>query len=304
MKAGADMKIAGKIACVSLLLIITKLKGTVGNNKKSAAVGDSFALICSNKSDVIMVTWKISPKTGGHCTLGYRADLNQTNRTNCTENMSWKSRPDRDPTLQIQPVGRASEGNYICEMATREGNFHQTYHLTVLVPPELTVYCDSRGNPVCKAVAGKPAAQIWWVPASSSRPEEEDHGDETVTILSTFTGNGTDVNSATCFVSHPAMSYNQSIACPSKDFTPYISIIPGFLSIVIFIALIYYFKLHGGRLCHKSKPPETAPTHSLPDDITEVEPYTTYVQKENVIYNSVSDLTVEQNLPRGLLPVT
>nr|XP_025968085.1 cell surface glycoprotein CD200 receptor 1-B-like [Dromaius novaehollandiae] len=164
-----------------------------------------------------MVTWKISPKTGGHCTLGYRADLNQTNRTNCTENMSWKSRPDRDPTLQIQPVGRASEGNYICEMATREGNFHQTYHLTVLVPPELTVYCDSRGNPVCKAVAGKPAAQIWWVPASSSRPEEEDHGDETVTILSTFTGNGTDVNSATCFVSHPAMSYNQSIACPSRQ---------------------------------------------------------------------------------------
>ncbi|NXE45831.1 MOR1B protein, partial [Casuarius casuarius] len=176
-------------------------------------VGDRFVLICSNKSDVIMVTWKISPKTGGHCTLGYRADLNQTNRTNCTENMSWKSRPDRDPTLQIQPVGRASEGNYICEMATREGNFHQTYHLTVLVPPELTVYCDSRGNPVCKAVAGKPAARIWWVPASSSSPEEEDHGDETVTILSTFTGNGTDVNSATCFVSHPAMSYNQSIAC-------------------------------------------------------------------------------------------
>lgn len=36
----------------------------------------------------------------------------------------------------------------------------------------------------------------------------------------------------------------------------------------------------------------------------EVEPYTTYVQKENVIYNSVSDLTAEQNLPQGLSPAT
>nr|XP_009673565.1 PREDICTED: cell surface glycoprotein CD200 receptor 1-B-like [Struthio camelus australis] len=83
------------------------------------------------------------------------------------------------------------------------------------VPPELTVYCDSRGNPVCKAVAGKPAARIRWVPESNSSPEEEDHGDGTVTVLSTFTGNGTNLNSTTCFVSHPAMIHNQSIACLS-----------------------------------------------------------------------------------------
>lgn len=36
----------------------------------------------------------------------------------------------------------------------------------------------------------------------------------------------------------------------------------------------------------------------------EVEPYTTYVQKENVIYNSVSDLTVGQNLPQDLCTET
>lgn len=36
----------------------------------------------------------------------------------------------------------------------------------------------------------------------------------------------------------------------------------------------------------------------------EVEPYTIYVQKENVIYNSVSDLTMGKNLPQGLSPAT
>ncbi|XP_067157857.1 cell surface glycoprotein CD200 receptor 1-B-like isoform X2 [Apteryx mantelli] len=216
MKAGVDMKTVGKIVCVSLLLIITKLMGRVGNTKVSAAVGDSCVLSCPNKSDVFMVIWKINPKTGGHCTLGYRADLKQTNNTNCTENMSWKWRTDHDPTLHIRPVGRASEGNYTCEVVTEEGNFHLTYHLTVLVPPKLTVYCDSRGNPVCKAVAGKPAAQIRWAPESYSSPEKEDHGDGTVTVLSTFMGNGTDVNSTTCLVSHAAMNHNQTIACLSN----------------------------------------------------------------------------------------
>ncbi|NXA40706.1 MOR1B protein, partial [Eudromia elegans] len=176
-------------------------------------VGGSLVLTCPNKSDVTLITWKIKPKTGGHCILGYRADWKQANRTNCTENINWKSGPEHDPALQIRPVERASEGNYTCEMAAEDGSFRMTYHLTVLVPPKVTVYCDSRGNPVCQAAAGKPAAQISWVPGSHSGPEQQDLGDGTVTVLSTFLGNGSDVKSANCVVSHPALAHNESIAC-------------------------------------------------------------------------------------------
>ncbi|XP_010226456.1 PREDICTED: cell surface glycoprotein CD200 receptor 1-A-like, partial [Tinamus guttatus] len=216
MKAEFDMTIAGKTLCVSLLLIIAKLMGTVGNiREETAAVGGSLVLTCPNKSEVLLVTWKIKPKAGGHCILGYRADWKQSNRTNCTENITWKSGPEHDPALQIQPVQRASEGNYTCETAAGAGNFHMTYHLTVLVPPKVAVYCDSRGNPVCQAAAGKPPARISWVPRSSSSPEHEDLGDGTATVRSTFMGNGSDVKNATCLVSHPAMNHNQSVACGS-----------------------------------------------------------------------------------------
>ncbi|NWI10524.1 MOR1B protein, partial [Crypturellus soui] len=176
-------------------------------------VGGSLVLTCPSKSEVILVTWKIKPKTGGHCVLGYRVDLNQSNRTNCTDNITWKSGPDHDPALQIRPVERASEGNYTCETAARDGNFHITYHLTVLVPPTVAVYCDSRGNPVCQAAAGKPPARISWVPGSSSSPEQEDLGDGTVTVRSTFMGNVSDEKNVICLVSHPAMNHSQSIAC-------------------------------------------------------------------------------------------
>ncbi|XP_009288073.1 PREDICTED: cell surface glycoprotein CD200 receptor 1-A [Aptenodytes forsteri] len=307
MKAGANMKIAGKTLCVFVLLAITKVMRTVGNNRVSAMVGNSSVLTCPPKSNTTMVTWKISPKVGGPCTLGYRADQNKTDRTNCSDSMNWKFRPDRDPALEIRQVGIAHEGSYTCEVVATEGNFHKTYHLTVLVPPRLTLYCDDQGTPVCKAAAGKPAAQVSWVLESNSTPKEEGHDNGTVTVLSKFTAYSTNVTNTTCVVSHPAGNQSKSIAChPSKNngFILYVSIILCFLGIITFVAAIYYFKLHRDRLCHKTKPPETAPTHSLQDDTMEVEPYTTYVQKENIIYSSVSDLTVGQNLPQGLSPAT
>ncbi|XP_014802630.1 PREDICTED: cell surface glycoprotein CD200 receptor 1-A-like [Calidris pugnax] len=256
----------------------------------------SSVFTCPQKSNITMVTWKISPKVGGPCTLGYRADQNKTDRTNCSDSMNWKFRPDRDPTLEIRQVKIAHEGNYTCEVVAPEGNFHETHHLTVLVPPKPTLSCDDQGNPVCQAAAGKPAAQISWVRESNSTPNEEGHDDGTVTVLSKFTAHSTKVTNATCIVSHPAGNWSASIACPPRSSNGkvilYVSIILCFLSIIIFVAVIYYFKLHHDRLCHKTRPPETALTHSPQDDTMEVEPYTTYVQKENAIYNSVSDLTV------------
>lgn len=98
----------------------------------SVTVGNSSVLTCRPKSSIIMVTWKISPRIGAPCTLGYRADQNKTNRTNCSDNINWKFRPDLDPALQIRQVGIAQEGKYTCEVVTTEGNFHEMYHLTVL----------------------------------------------------------------------------------------------------------------------------------------------------------------------------
>ncbi|KAM6384458.1 cell surface glycoprotein CD200 receptor 1-A-like [Alca torda] len=305
MKAGADMKTAGKTVCVFVLLTITKVTRTGEHKRVSATVGNSSLLICPPKPNTTMVTWKISPKVGGRCSLGYRADQNKTDRTNCSDSINWKFRPDRDPTLEIRQVERAHEGSYTCEVVVADGNFHITYYLTVLVPPRLTLSCDDQGNPVCEAAAGKPAAQISWVLENNSTPKEEDHDNGTVTVLSKFTAYST--NETTCIVSHPAVNWSKSIACrPSKsnDFIQYIYIILCFLSIITFMAVFYYFKLYRDRLCHKTKPPETAPTHSPQDNTMEVEPYTTYVQKENVIYNSVSDLTVGQNLLQGLSPAT
>ncbi|KAJ7424630.1 cell surface glycoprotein CD200 receptor 1-A-like [Willisornis vidua] len=220
MKAGINMKTAAKTVCLFVLLTVTVVMRSAGNNRVSVTMGDNTVLTCPLKPNITLVTWKIDPKVGGHCSLGYRTDKNETNTTNCSDSMNWNSRPDVNTSLEIRQVGIAQEGNYTCEVVSTEGNFHKMYHLTVL---------------------------------------EE------------------------------------------VSFKLYVYIIPFLLSIMIFMAFIYYFKFHSNRLCHKTKPPETDP---IQNDTMEVEPYTTYVQKENVIYNSVSDLTVGQNLPQELWPET
>ncbi|NWV07737.1 MOR1B protein, partial [Ptilonorhynchus violaceus] len=176
-------------------------------------IGDSSVLTCPFKENITLLTWKISPKVGGPCTLSYRAATNLMDN-NCSNNINWKFRPGLAAALEIQQVRIAQEGNYICEVVTTDGNFHTTYHLTVLAPPRLSLYCDKDRSPVCEAAVGKPPAQVSWVPESNSTAEEKWHHNGTVTVLSRFTARSTRVtNMITCMVSHPAGNWSQSIVC-------------------------------------------------------------------------------------------
>ncbi|NXX47243.1 MOR1B protein, partial [Tricholaema leucomelas] len=176
-------------------------------------VGNSFVLACPPNSNIIMVTWKINPNVGGACTLGYRADQNKIDRTNCSDSINWKPRSDQDPALEIQQVEVTHEGKYICEVVTMDGNFDNQYHLTVLVPPTLTLSCDGEGNAVCEAAAAKPAAQISWVPERNSSLQTKSHDNGTVTVLSRFTADSTNLTNTTCIVSHLAGNQSKSITC-------------------------------------------------------------------------------------------
>ena len=54
------------------------------------------------------------------------------------------------------------------------------------VPPEVTLIQTEKGTAVCKAAAGKPAAQISWTPEGDCVTEQDPYwGDGTVTVQST-----------------------------------------------------------------------------------------------------------------------
>ncbi|XP_035749917.1 cell surface glycoprotein CD200 receptor 1-B [Egretta garzetta] len=274
--ARATLKVFGKTTHTIVLLTITAITGSTGNSSVSATVGNSFVFACPPGSNMTLVTWKINPKAGGHCSLGYRADQNKTYRTNCSDNIDWKFRPDQNPALEIWKVGIAHEGDYTCELVGTDGNFHEVYQLTVLVPPRLTLYCDDHGKPVCEAAAGKPAAQISWVLESNSTLEEEGHDNGTVTVLSKLTAYSTNMTHTTCVVSHPAGNQSKSITCyPSENSTWFLHCVislAALLGLLFLLAVLHLCISCHSRTIRSQYKPKHLPLAELPEPISNSAP--------------------------------
>ncbi|XP_054433230.1 cell surface glycoprotein CD200 receptor 2-like [Pteronotus mesoamericanus] len=160
----------------------------------------------------VVTTWEIILRDKPPCIKAHRRDKNETTEANCTdERITWTYRPDQSVTLQIDPVVIAHEGFYMCQVVTPDGNFHRGYYLRVLVAPEVTIFQSQNRTAVCKAVAGKPAAHIFWTPEGDCVPEHKYWENGTVTVQSTCFWAESNVSTVTCFVSHEAYNWSRSI---------------------------------------------------------------------------------------------
>ncbi|XP_032939941.1 cell surface glycoprotein CD200 receptor 1-B-like [Catharus ustulatus] len=197
---------AQKQAVLAVLLFLP-INLVETHNRVSVEAGHEAVLSCPkiSKVDLLLVTWKMNCSTC--CVLSYRRDKNEINRNNCSERITWKYSPDSDPALRIYPVNLQDEGNYTCQIASVEGNFDCFFSLTVIVPPTVTLTHDTSRVAVCQATAGKPPADISWIPASNHSSEEEfHHPNGTVTRVSYFGWTNSSLPSVTCLVTHPAMN--------------------------------------------------------------------------------------------------
>uniref|UniRef100_A0A8B9F6B5 Ig-like domain-containing protein n=1 Tax=Amazona collaria TaxID=241587 RepID=A0A8B9F6B5_9PSIT len=162
--------------------------------------GHEAVLSCpyASKASMLVVIWKMKCSTC--CLLAYRSDHNETRKINCSERMMWKYSPDSDPDLRIYPVSLGDEGNYTCEIISSAGTFLFFSFLTVIVPPTVTLTFDKSTGAVCQASAGKPAADISWIPPNNHSISEVHHPNGTVTRVSSV---NTTLSTVTCLVTHP-----------------------------------------------------------------------------------------------------
>lgn len=97
---------------------------------------DTKAVLCCPPillTAVVVATWEITFRDNSSCTRAYRRDNNETKDSNCMDTrITWVSRPDQNPALQIDPVATTHDGHYTCEMVTPNGNFRHGYYLQVL----------------------------------------------------------------------------------------------------------------------------------------------------------------------------
>ncbi|KAM7322062.1 hypothetical protein ACRRTK_018903 [Alexandromys fortis] len=142
----------------------------------------------------------------------YRAETKDINETNCKDRrITWASTSDQRPDLQIDAVALDHDGLYSCDIATPTGNFLRRHDLHVLVPPAVTLFPGENRAAVCEAIAGKPAAQIFWTPDGDHITKKESHSNGTVTVRSTYHWEQNNVSVVFCFVSHPTGNQTLSI---------------------------------------------------------------------------------------------
>uniref|UniRef100_A0A8D1F6K7 CD200 receptor 1 like n=1 Tax=Sus scrofa TaxID=9823 RepID=A0A8D1F6K7_PIG len=247
---------------------------------------------------VVVATWEIVLRDKAPCFRAYRADTNETTSGNCTdERIIWSSRLDQNPALQIGPVAITHDGYYRCQKVAPNGNFHRGYHLQVLVPPEVTLVQRENGTVVCKAVAGKPAAQISWTPEGDCVTEQNPHGGNgTVTVWSMCYWKARHVPNVSCTVSH--VTGNKSLFLELNQVDNYkrmylriLYIIPPIFIILVIVGSIWLLKILG---CRKCKLKKTEPTPVVEED--EMQPYASYTEKNNPLYDTTNRVKTSQVL--------
>ncbi|XP_078246070.1 cell surface glycoprotein CD200 receptor 1 isoform X2 [Pogona vitticeps] len=264
---------------------------------KSAVVSTPAVLDCPQHSYVLAV-WRIYLKNGTSCYISYKRETNSTER-NCSKNMNWVSRPDQISALRLKSPEFSSEGIYMCSIAYARGTFIYKYNLTVLAPPEVSLTHTINGTAVCKAAAGKPAAQISWAQRGDYDTMKETLHNGTETVTSIYNTTNTNEDEVVCIISHPAWKdarilnislgrYNER----RKDATMKIlySSLAGLLGILVLSLFIYAWRFFYGRQTDPTimKSPETISARQSIQD-NELEPYATFVQVENMIYDKTGD---------------
>ncbi|XP_066203097.1 cell surface glycoprotein CD200 receptor 1-like isoform X2 [Saccopteryx leptura] len=295
-------------ACLSagVDVLVTSSNSTQQKGKDSSLVNISLQVLVNTKAelscpttpltDVILITWEITLGDKLLCSRSYRRDKNET-AGNCTdERIIWPYRPGQNSSLQTDPVAITHNRSYECTVVTPNGNFHYAYNLQLLVAPEMTLIQSENRTAVCKAVAGKPAAQISWTPEGECVSEHEIWGNGTVTVQSTCRWAESNVSLVSCSVSHETGNWSRSIqlnpGAKTPEILPIVYIILPIFIILIIMGLIWLLEITGCRKCNLKK---TEPTPVIEED--EMQPYASYTEKSNPLYDTTMTVKTSQVLP-------
>ncbi|TNN59290.1 Cell surface glycoprotein CD200 receptor 1-B [Liparis tanakae] len=226
--------------------------------------GSEVNLTCSNKtwSDLMYVVWTMALQNKKPCKIAL--DRLGKSHDTCKDGKSLRNTSGALSYLHISKFSDADEGLYECESAYTGGNDHHAIHVAIIVAPSTSAWLEHKDNKmvaVCRAERGKPAAIISWSHtgnvSSGNVSSVETGSNGFVTVESRLElPEGTDTGNLSCVVRHHNWTETRSLALKHEQGHP-----PWLYVLVV------------GA-----------------EDVEEVEPYASYVQRVNSIYNSSADL--------------
>ncbi|XP_026152321.1 cell surface glycoprotein CD200 receptor 1-B isoform X2 [Mastacembelus armatus] len=254
-------------------------------------LGSDGNLTCSDKTwnNMIYVIWNIEMKSKT-CKIGF--DNGGQITDNCTDGKSLRNTSSFQSYLHIPNFSEADEGTYRCESVYTGGSENYAIDVKKIAPPSISAWLEYKDNKmvaVCKAERSTPAANISWDHSEESMTLKTKSSDGFITVESRLElPKGMDTKNLTCTISHPYWEEERIIRpALQKGYYPWLFL----LIILVFVVVVGpLFLLRKKVMLRQSRQSDTSSSKSPPtEDVEEVEPYASYVQRVNSIYNSSAD---------------
>ncbi|XP_039861601.1 cell surface glycoprotein CD200 receptor 1-A isoform X1 [Simochromis diagramma] len=259
---------------------ITERRDAIFNN------GRDVNLTCSDKmwNETFYVIWTIELINKDRCTIKFNSDGQNTDT--CNDGKSLRNTSSAQPYLHIPKFSKNDVGIYTCEFAYRGGATNCKIYVNITVTPVMKAWLEHKDNitvAICIAENGNPAANISWSHARNSSVEQLPGKNGCFTVVSRLELPEGMPKNLSCTISHQNLT---EILFPEfqKVKVYYIWLYALIAGIIIaFMAGVLFFVVTKLRQHQQS---DTSSSKSPPiEDVEEVEPYASYVQRVNSIYN-------------------
>uniref|UniRef100_A0A3B3SHQ3 Cell surface glycoprotein CD200 receptor 1-A-like n=1 Tax=Paramormyrops kingsleyae TaxID=1676925 RepID=A0A3B3SHQ3_9TELE len=300
-----NLKIWKSVLLLNLYVFGTLAKAFTEYRSEYFDLNSSVTLNCSNKTwaSIIFITWTIDID-GKRCRMAHSD--NDSKHDTCNDGKILRNNTNGETYLYIPRFTKRDEGRYQCETVYHGGSSKVVINVSAKVPQQISTRLDpDHREAVCSATGVKSDVSISWrtswnANVTSSSVHNPD-GSYTMEIRLKLPDHvhGTTLQ---CIVTHPSWTenYTQTLQLPDplrdRTFESWHWIIIS-LALVCFLMGIlfglYILRKHLSKIRNCCKFSLSAPppqTTVKPQDAEEVEPYASYVQRINSIYNSSADL--------------
>ncbi|XP_077437080.1 cell surface glycoprotein CD200 receptor 1-A isoform X2 [Vanacampus margaritifer] len=254
--------------------------------------GSEIKLNCSHASrNLIFVIWNVELVGRKPCQLGSSL-MEGKELDTCADGKSLRNTSESPFYLHIANFSERDVGLYKCETAFTGGTHSCNFSVSITVPPRISSWLESGDNnstvAVCMAEGGKPAARITWRHAGNVSAEETQRISAGLFSVESRLKLPESAKNVTCIIKHQFWQGEKMLVPKHPKGLPYamvcILIVVSVLMVLAAFSFFIYEKQIMIRNCLLAdrSPPKSKPT----EDVEEVEPYASYVQRVNSIYNS------------------
>ncbi|XP_051938733.1 cell surface glycoprotein CD200 receptor 1-A isoform X2 [Hippocampus zosterae] len=250
-------------------------------------VGSEVKLNCTDVSwgKLMYVIWKVDLAGHKQCQVGNSLIKSGVLDT-CADGKSLRKVSESHFYLHIPNFSERDVGMYRCETAFLGGSHTCNISVSITVPPRISSWLEPRDDnsteAVCTAEGGKPAAAVMWRHAKNASAAEKHWTSGGLFFVESRLKLPEGVKNATCIIKHPFWPAEKMLVPKHRKGLPNTTVCLVVASVLIVLAAFSFFIYKKRITLRRRLSTKSEPTES----VEEVEPYASYVQRVNSIYNS------------------